>query len=377
MFGKRIKLFTLLGFEVRIDMSWLAIAILVVWSLSTGFFPFEYKGYSVATYWLMGLFGAMGLFLSIIVHELAHSLVARRHGMPMEGITLFIFGGVAEMKDEPRDPGAEFKMAIVGPLMSLALAALFYFLGALGYFVGLPDPVVAVVRYLMFINALLAIFNLIPAFPLDGGRVLRSILWAIKGNIRWATRISTGIGALFGFGLFGFGIWRMFFGNFIGGMWMIFIGLFLQNAAKMSYQQLIVRKALEGETIEQFMNADPVTVSPRTSIAQLVGDYIYRYKYEVFPVVDSGELKGCVYMDQVKEVPQEERTARTVEDITRSCSEQTIIAPKTDAGEILSRMRNDSSSRYMVVDKGRLLGDISLKDMLRFLSMKMQLEERR
>jgi Zn-dependent protease/CBS domain-containing protein len=375
MFEHRLKLFTLMGFEVRIDASWIVIAVLVVWSLSTGLFPFEYADLPTRTYWLMGAFGAIGLFLSIIIHEFAHSLVARKYGMPMKGITLFIFGGVAEMKDEPSHPKHEFLMAIVGPLTSIGLAILFYFVYAAGIRNEWPAPLNGVSNYLSFINILLAIFNLLPAFPLDGGRVLRSILWYLKGNVGWATRVASTIGSSFGILLIAYGFWRMFNANLIGGMWMVLIGIFLHNAAKASYQQLLVRKALEGESVRRFMKLDPVTVSPSASIEQLVEDYIYRHHHKIYPVVDSEKLLGCVLMEQVKEIPREERRDKTVSDLMRPCSKEITIDPQTDAVQLLSMMNKTGSSRYMVVEDGRLVGVISSRDMLNLLSLKVELEQ--
>jgi len=209
MFGKRFKLFKLMGFEVGIDASWVIIAILIAWSLSTGVFPFQYKDLATQTYWMMGILGAIGLFLSIIAHEFCHSLVARKSGMPMKGITLFIFGGVAEMGEEPPSAKAEFQIAVVGPLSSIAIALLFYAIYALGEVGGWPPPFNGVVAYLAMINMLLAVFNLIPAFPLDGGRILRSILWGWKKNLRWATRVASGIGSGFGIFLIVLGVIRI------------------------------------------------------------------------------------------------------------------------------------------------------------------------
>lgn len=375
MFEKRLKLFKLLGFEVRLDLSWIVIATLVVWSLSTGLFPSQYHNLSSSTYWLMGTAGALGLFLSIIIHEFTHSVVARKYGIPMKGITLFIFGGVAEMSEEPTSAKAEFMMAIVGPLSSFGLAVfslLFFAVGTRGDW---PVPVIGVARYCIFINSLLAVFNLIPAFPLDGGRVFRSILWYFKGDLRWATRISSGIGSLFGILLIVYGFWRMFGADLIGGMWMILIGIFLQNAARMSYQQLIVRKAFEGEPVSRFMKSDPVTVSPATSVEELVEDYIYHHHYKIFPVVDSGKLLGCVFMEQVKEVPREERKKRTVSELMRPCSSEITIDSKTDAMKLLTVMNQTGAKRFMVVENGRLVGIVSSTDMLSLLSLKTEFEE--
>ena len=376
MFGKRIKLFKLLGFEVRIDWSWIIIAILIAWSLSKGVFPSYYKNLSAQTYWLMGIIGALGLFLSIIVHEFSHSLVARKYGVPMKGITLFIFGGMAEMTDEPTSPRAEFMMALVGPLSSLAIGFVFYLLLVMGKQVEWPKPVNGILGYLAFINGLLAAFNTIPAFPLDGGRILRSILWGWKKNIRWATKLSSRIGTGFGILLIVFGFFNVLRGNFIGGMWWFLIGMFIHGAAKMSYQQLVTRKALEGEKVSRFMKENPVTVSPSLTVDKLVEDYIYEHHFKMFPIVgDNDQLEGCVTTKEVKGVPREEWGNRTVRDIATPCTEQNTIHGEEDAMKALSRMNQTGSSRLMVVNDSQLAGVIALKDMMKFLSLKVELDE--
>ena len=374
MFGKRIKLFKLIGFEVSIDLSWIIIAILIAWSLSTGFFPFQYKNLSTQVYWVMGIIGAVGLFFSIIAHEFCHSLVARRSGMPMKGITLFIFGGVAEMGDEPPSAKDEFLIAVVGPLSSIAIAVIFYGIYQLGRASGWPQAVIGVVAYLSMINGLLAVFNLVPAFPLDGGRILRSILWGWKGNLRWATRISSLIGGGFGIFLIIMGFIRILSGNFIGGMWLGLIGLFIQSAAKMSYRQLITRKALEGEPLKRFMQTDPVTVPDSLTVNQLVENYIYRYHFKMFPVVNSNKLLGCITTKQVKEIPREEWDQKTVGEVADRCSAENTIEPNADAVQALSAMRRNKASRLMVVENDQLVGIIALKDMLEFLSLKVELD---
>ncbi|MBN1542530.1 site-2 protease family protein [candidate division KSB1 bacterium] len=375
MFGKRIDLFKIFGFEVRIDLSWVILAILIAWSLSAGLFPFRYEGLSQHTYWIMGIVGAIGLFLSIIVHEMSHSLVARRYGIPMKGITLFIFGGVAEMSKEPQSPKAEFMMAVAGPISSILLALLFYAAGMFGENAGWPQAVYGVVKYLAWINGILAGFNLLPAFPLDGGRILRSILWGWKNNLRWATRISSAIGAGFGLFLIILGVLQFIGGEFIGGMWFFFIGMFLRNAAKMSYQQLLVRRALEGEPIKKFIKTDPVTVPPSTTIEKLVEDYIYQHHYKLFPVVEGeNRLLGCITLKQVKEIPREEWSRKTVGETILSCSAENTISPHADAVETLALMNRTGASRLMVVEGDRLVGIISLKDLLKFFELKVELD---
>jgi Zn-dependent protease/CBS domain-containing protein len=374
MFGKRFKLFRLMGFEVGIDLSWIIIAILIAWSLSTGLFPFQYRDLSTETYWLMGIVGAIGLFLSIIAHEFAHSLVARKSGMPMKGITLFIFGGVAEMGDEPPSAKAEFQIAAVGPLSSFAIAAVFYGIYHLGSLGGWPPPLNGVVGYLAMINVILAIFNLIPAFPLDGGRILRSILWGWKQNLRWATRVASNIGSGFGIFLIVLGVFRILTGNFIGGLWFGLIGIFIQGAAKTAYQQLVTRKALEGEPLKRFMNPDPVKVPPSATIDELVENYIYRHHYKFFPVADNGQLIGCITTKQVREIPREQWQQKKVAEVAVECSEGNTIEPEADSVEALAAMRRNDASRLMVVKDGQLAGIITLKDMLAFLSLKVELE---
>ncbi len=371
MFGKRITLFRLLGFEVRIDLSWLVLGLLIAWSLARGVFPGHYKDLPAATYWWMGVAGALGLFGSIVFHELSHSLVARRFGLPMKGITLFIFGGVAEMEDEPPSAKAEFFMAVAGPLSSILLALILYTVFAAG--AALPAPVSGVIGYLAIINLVLAVFNLLPAYPLDGGRVLRSILWRWKKDIRRATRISSQIGAGFGIALVLLGAFNVLTGNIIGGIWQVMIGFFLRGAAQSSYQQLVIRTALEGETVERFMKKDPVTVPPSLSLADLVEEYIYSYHYKMFPVVQGGQLLGCINARQVKEIPREQWRSRTVGESLTACSPETAVAPRVDVIKALSIMSRTGNSRLLVVEGGRLAGIITLKDIMGFLSVKIDL----
>ncbi len=374
MFGRRYTLFKLLGFEVKIDISWVVIAVLVTWSLALGFFPQYYKNLSSTTYWWMGAAGALGLFLSIIFHELCHSLVARRYGIQMKGITLFIFGGVAEMDEEPPSPKAEFMMAVSGPLASILLAIIFYGVLILGTKSGWPNPAKGVIGYLAFINGVLAAFNLLPAFPLDGGRMLRSALWGWKRNLRWATRVASQVGLGFGMVLVILGILYVFRGNVIGGIWWFMIGMFLQKAARVSYQQVVTRQAFEGEKVRRFMQPDPVTVPPSISIAELVDQYVYKYHFKMFPVVESGRVIGCIAIRQVKEVPRQEWDQHTVGELAQRCSEENTIEPEADALKALSLMSRTRNSRLMVVEGDRLVGIVALKDMLELLSLKMDIE---
>lgn len=372
MFGKRFTLFRLLGFEVRIDLSWIVIAVLVTWSLSKGYFPSEYPGLSDTAYWFMGAVGALGLFVSIILHELSHSLVARRFGIPMKGITLFIFGGVAEMDDEPPSAKAEFFMAMAGPLASIILGGIFYVLFVISYGIGLV--LTGIIGYLTVINWVLAGFNLLPAYPLDGGRVLRSALWYWRKDLRWATRIASQTGSVFGIGMIIMGIVNIMKGVVIGGVWWFIIGLFLRNASSMSYQQVLIRKSLQGEKVSRIMKKSPVTVPPSITIKELVEDYIYKFNYKMFPVLDGGRLIGCISTREVKEIPSEQWHRQRVEDYLLPCSHDNTVVPGMDAVDALSKMNQTGTSRLMVVENGMLVGIITLKDIMRFLSLRLDLE---
>lgn len=374
MFTKRFKLFDLLGFPIYVDLSWFIIAVLITWSLATNLFPSFYEGLSTASYWWMGLAGAIGLFVSILAHELGHSVVARQYDVPMRGITLFIFGGVAEMTQEPPSAKAEFFVAIAGPIVSVVIGVVCYAAGAYGE-AGLTTPVAAVLWYLGVINGVVVAFNLIPAFPLDGGRVLRSILWHFKGSLQWATRITSSIGSGFGFVLILLGIVSFIGGNFIGGMWQFLIGMFLWGAARMSYQQVLIRRALEGEPVERFMRADVITVPPSLTVQQLVEDYIYKHHHKMFPVTEEDRLLGCVTTRDVQQVPRGDWHQRTVGEIVAPCADTNTIRRDADAMQALSSMSRNGASRLMVVRDGHLEGILSLKDLLEFISLKVELEE--
>jgi len=373
MFGKRISLFKLFGFHVKMDFSWFILAVLIVWSLARGLFPHFYKGFSASTYWVMGIAGAIGLLFSIVFHELWHSLIARRFGLPMKGITLFIFGGVAEMSEQPPSPKAEFFMAVAGPLASIFLGIGLLLFSFIGDGMGLSRALMGVIEYLAWINLILAGFNLIPAFPLDGGRVLRSVLWGWKDNINWATNISSKIGSAFGFALIIFGVVEVIAGNFIGGAWMFLIGLFIRSSSQMSYKQMILRNSLSGEKVSKYMASDPVTVSPDINLKKLIEDYIYKFHYKMYPVVEEGKIIGCVELKSVKDIPKEERDSKKVRDIMEGCTEANTIKANENADKVLSLMQQKGRSRLMVVEGDKLVGVISIKDLMDFLSVKIDL----
>lgn len=374
MFGRQVSLFRLYGFEVKLDASWAILALLVIWSLAKGYFPGEIPGHSSAIYWTIGALGAAGLFGSIIFHELSHSLIARAYGLSIRGITLFIFGGVAEMEGEPASAKTEFAMAIAGPISSYVLAFGFYALSWIADAIGMYVPFVAVLTYLAMINTMLATFNLIPAFPLDGGRVFRAALWAWKGNLAWATRYASRVGAAFGLALVVFGVLNVVQGDFVSGMWLALIGLFLNGAAGASFQQLRARQALEGQPVRRFMSRNPVTVSPQMRIRELVENYLYEYGHKLFPVVDAGRLVGAVDLRQIKDVPQSQWDDIRIQEIMSPCTPENMIEAHDDAVRALSVMQRGANSRLLVVEGGRLVGLIALKDILRLLAVKLDLE---
>lgn len=380
MFGPRFHLFTIFGFRVGVDLSWFIIAVLVAWSLAEGWFanPDVYPMLvdQPGVRWSMGIIGALALFGSIVLHELGHAKVAETQGVPMKGITLFIFGGVAEMTQEPPSAKAEFLVAIAGPIVSVIVGLICLGAWYAGQTAEWPVSVTAVLAYLGIINLVLVAFNMIPAFPLDGGRVLRSILWAAKKNLKWATRVTSRIGAGFGILLMILAVVQLLAGNFIGAMWWFLIGMFLRAAAQMSYQQLLIRRALEGEPVSRFMNPTPIAVQPDQTLDRVVHDYLYRYHHKLWPVVDNGDLRGCLTLDRIKEVPQDRWDDTHVRDLLQTCDDANTIEHDRDAMEALTVMRNNDRSRLMVTDHGQLVGMVTLKDLMSFFSLKVELEEK-
>jgi Zn-dependent protease/CBS domain-containing protein len=374
MFGRPIPLFKLAGFQIALDWSWFILAVLITWTLASGLFPFYYPGLTPAAYWSMGVIAALGLFGSILVHELGHAMVARRYGLPIRRITLFIFGGVAEMEAEPERPAVEFWVAIAGPITSFLVGLVCWLLLQAAAGVGAGVPVVGVLAYLASINAILAVFNLVPAFPLDGGRILRAALWYWKGSLRWATRVASTIGGGFGILLIVLGVYRVLIGDFVGGMWWFLIGLFVRFAAQMSYQQVLMRDTLRGIPVRRIMAANPITVPSGITIAQLIDDYVYRHHHNMFPVVDNGRLVGCVRMNDIKRLPRDRWASTTVAEIMQQCTEATAISPNMDAMEVLSLMARTQNSRVLVTEGDRLVGMVTLSDLMNFLNVKLNLE---
>ena len=373
MFGRSVKLFRLWGFEVKVDASWLLLALLIVWTLVGGYFPHLYPGRSTALYVGMGIAALAGIFISIVLHEYAHSHVARRNGIRMRGITLFLFGGVAEMESEPLSASTEFKIAIAGPLMSVFLSGVFLAveLSSLAYG---SIPVAKVFGYLALINVMLAAFNMIPAFPLDGGRVLRSILWAIQKDSHRATITAASIGSGFGFVLVALGLAQAFRGDIVGGLWLLLIGMFLRGAARNAARHVRIQEVLKNETLSSFMNPDPVTLSPETTLEEFVDNYVYRYNEPSYPVTDGKMLLGTISISQLNRVPREQWSGLTVGDVLQECSPQNTVSNETHPSNVLALMSTTGSSRVLVSDHHCLAGVVSLESLLRFLSVKLDLQ---
>ena len=372
LFSHRIRIFRLFGINVRLDASWLLLALLVVWTLADGVFPGLAPGLQRQTYWGMAVAGAVGLFASIVFHEMAHALVARRFGIPIRGITLFIFGGVAEMEGEPGSARGELLMALAGPLASILLAGAMLALTA-GIGGAQRGAVDGVTWYLAIINGMLALFNLIPAFPLDGGRVLRAALWAWQGDILRATRIAAGAGNLFGLVLIVLGVVDILSGNFVSGMWRFLIGMFLRGAAEASYRQTVAERSFGGVSVAQVMTPDPIVVAPEASVAEFV-DHVYRHHHRVFPVVRNGALIGQVGTQQAAAVERSLWPSVPVAEIAIPCRAEEVVDPALAAMAALTRMQRTGVTRLFVVDKGRLVGILGLRDLMELLSTRTELE---
>jgi len=374
IFTHRLRLFSLFGFAVWIDASWLLLAALITWTLAEAIFPGITPHLAPATYWWMAAAATIGLFFSIVFHETAHSLVARRYGLAIRGITLFVFGGVAEMEQEPSNPKSEFLMAAAGPAASFLLSAIFFGLSAGAGAWGLPAAIQGMLWYLGFINGMLAVFNLVPAFPLDGGRVLRAALWHWRGDLTWATRIAAGAGNLFGIALIALGVFDIVSGDFIGGMWQFLIGMFLRGAAAASYQEVITRRVLQAVPVFRVMNREPISVASELSIAAFIEDFVYRRHHRSFPVTRQGMLVGCVGTEQAAKVDRSAWPITSVERIMVSCGTDDVVTPDADALAALGQMRRTGRSRLWVVQDGSLVGVLSLRDMLELLSARLELE---
>ena len=370
-----VDLFKIAGIQIAIDYSWIVVFLLVCWSLSAGYFPHEYPGYGWAQYLVVGVVATLLFFASVVTHELAHSLVANRLGQPVRRITLFIFGGMAHLSRQPSNASAEIQISAVGPLTSLALGALFWVCTRIAVGSGLPLLWAAVFKYLAFVNVALALFNLLPGFPLDGGRVLRGLLWRRSGNLRAATARAADWGAGIAFGLMALGLVEILGGALIGGLWLIFIGMFLRGAARAGYHGVVVEQALGGATVRDLMVSDPVIVPGDRTVSQAIEEHFLRHGFGGFPVGEPGQIEGLVSLAQIKRCPADQRAHRQVREVMRPADAAVTIAATASVSDALRQMVTADSARLLVTDGGRVIGLITLSGLTRFIQLKTELEE--
>ena len=373
--GNALNLGKLFGIQFRLHYTWFIIFVLITVSFSWQIFPIDYPGGTQLLYWVMGIVTSFLFFASILAHELAHSLVGRANNIPIKSITLFIFGGVAQMTREARSAGAELKMAVAGPACSLAIAGLFY---SVWFFTrNAIVPVTAMAFQLAYINVALAAFNLIPGFPLDGGRVFRSILWQVTGNYERSTRIATWVGQGTGYLFIIGGILVVFlqpFGlDWFSGLWLAFIGWFLENAASVSYRQAQWRGALQGLTASQVMTSDYPVIPLSITVSQLVQGYIFTSGHGCFLVADEGGVRGILTLPNIKSVSQPNWGVTQVKEIMTPIDKLKMAYPDQDALSILEQMDESNINQMPVVSEGRVIGLITRDNLIRLLYTRSQL----
>lgn len=349
MFSRSFHIFTIAGIEIRLDLSWFVIAALIVWSLSFGYFPTLLPEAPPGLLWVLGIVAMLGLFGSLLLHELAHALVAMRDGLGIRGITLFLFGGVAELETEPRSAASELRIALAGPAMSFALAAGFAALARLLPMFGAAEAAPALASYLAAINLMLAVFNLLPAFPLDGGRVYRALLWYRSGDLIGATRRATRLGQGLALGLMIAGGGLFFLWGVAGGLWLVLIGLFLWSAARATYQQQLVRARPHRRTAGALMSRHPVTVPPEMTLAVLADEVMLRRGVSYVPVVEQGRVLGYVDNGILQGIDREHWEVTQVGDVFVETGPQDLVADDMPVESLLRRMQLNPAHKLMVV----------------------------
>jgi Zn-dependent protease/predicted transcriptional regulator len=365
--------FQVAGITIGFDYSWFIIFGLVLLALSGGYFPHYYPGYRTQTYWIAGIFATLCFFASLVIHELAHSLVAIRAGIEIKEITLFIFGGVSRITEEPKDPVTEFKIAAVGPLASFALAVVFWIIMKL--FAGLQLILLTgIFYYLAWINLALGIFNLIPGFPLDGGRLFRALFWWRTGSLTRATRVAADLGKGFAMALMILGGFQIFRGDLIGGIWFIFIGMFLRGMSQRGYEEVVIRRTLENVPVREIMTREVVTVTANLSLYELIYHYFLQYPYRGFPVKEDGRILGMISLNQVKDIPPGEYPVLGIKDFITRLSDDMVISPEGTLDEAMKQMTQKDLDRLLVMQQGELVGLITRKSLLRFVEIKQILE---
>jgi Zn-dependent protease/CBS domain-containing protein len=365
-----IPLGRILGIPVGLDPSWFLIFALLTWSLAVSYFPDEFKDWPTAQYWIVGAVTALMLFASVTLHELGHSVLALRYKIPVRSITLYIFGGIAQIGAEPPSAMAEFWIAIAGPAVSFALAGIF---GLLQSVFTTVAPLLALFKYLAYINGTLALFNLIPGFPLDGGRVFRALVWGVTRNLRRATFIAAslgrGVAALFIL----IGVWQMFSGHFGNGLWIAFIGWFLDGAASSQIQQQVLQDLLAGHTVAEAMSRSYTNIPAEATLAHLVEDHILGAGRRCFMVTQGGETIGLLTLYDVKEVPRDKWPTTTVAQAMTPAIEVKRVETGMELWEALAEMDRDGVNQLPVMTDGRCEGMLSREDVIDFLQRRREL----
>jgi Zn-dependent protease/predicted transcriptional regulator len=365
VFGTSWRVTRIAGIEVRVDSSWVVIALLITYSMYqrlSVLYPELSSGGAVA----LAILSAVLFFGSVLIHELAHALVSQARGIRVQDITLFLFGGATRARVESRGPGDEFLIALVGPLTSGLLAGLFGAVAGLGREV-LSAPLAGTFGYLAWTNLLLAAFNLVPGFPLDGGRLLRSAIWKTTGSLARATRIASLSGQGVGWLLVAAGVASLLAGDLAGGIWFAFIGWFLVQAARSSYQDLQLQQLLRGVEAEDVMAADLLRIPPELSLQQAVDDYFMRYDHSGFPVEEQGRTIGLLTLRGVRRVPREQWPTRRVRDHMVPLSDQVVVAPEARMDGVLGKLQDGEANRVLVVQDGEVVGIITPSDLTRWL----------
>ena len=364
------RLGRLFGIEIGVHYTWLFAFGLISWSLARGFFPYYFPGWSTPTYWATGILAALLLFISVLVHEMAHSLVALAKGLPARGITLFIFGGVSNIGAEAARARDEFAVAAAGPLTSLGLAALFW--GLLQVAPGEDEPLNGVLSYLALVNALLAGFNLLPGFPLDGGRVLRSILWGATGSLSRATNVAASVGQGLGWAMVGLGVFLLLGGEVLSGLWIAFLGWFLGSAASASRRETAMTEAFREVSVRQVMDSQPAAIGPDDPVESLVREWFFRRGRRAVPVCEGTRFLGIVTVTDVRAVPQERwPTTRVAEVMVRDPIYS--VSPSTDLSEALRLLAEHDLNQVVVLRDGELVGMVSRADIMRYLQFRQEL----
>jgi Zn-dependent protease/CBS domain-containing protein len=372
--GNSFKIGRIFGIDIGVHWSWLFIFVVVTWSFATGVFEHFYPDWSAAQRWIGGAIVAGIFFLSILAHELSHAVVSNRNKLPVRDITLFVFGGVSNLSREPDTPGLEFKIAIVGPLTSLALGGLF----AIGWAVIRPasDGIAGISANLALINASLAVFNMLPGFPLDGGRVFRSIVWARNHNRLRATHTASQLGEWIAYGVMGIGVVYTFFGDF-GGLWFIIIGFFLRGAATASYEQLLLDTTLSKITVSDVMRRDVPSVSPDLSVEQLVHDHLLSSPARCFAVDAGGDFAGLITLTDVRKVPKEQWAGVSVYRAMTPASRLHTVQPTESITKVLQLMSLHDINQLPVMRGRELVGIVHRSDVMRYIEVRKDLDEAR